>query len=235
MFRIVMAILLLGSSGAFLWWANEPVMRVLALIMAAVALVIFLTGRSGRESKERAAKAKLQNLGSNVALDYEEAKPLTDDDRRALHREYRSLLVVLALFSLVPLSFLFFIDEESRIYLYMFTGFWILIMILFGARANTKRNEILEAGTKNVLRGIVTARFHKEYTRRSNHTHEQETTSIPHLKIGDRELWVSHKIFGKYDVGDAIELHYCSTGVIFETPSNVFLADMKIEGAGVMD
>lgn len=201
----------------------------------AIVMGILIVVKSKRKSKAADAHNKLKGAINESMMSYEKEEPLTDEDRRVLQREFALLMVVLGLFSLIPLVFLFWVESDNHINIYMFMIPWLLVMGFFGAKGNTKKHQILNTGTKKVIRGIVTARFHKKHVTRRHDSLETDTTSIPHLRIGDRELWVSHRIFSKYDVGDAVEFHYCETGVSFGAQTNVFFSHWKIEGAGLME
>lgn len=256
MFQKAITVFLLVISGGSLWasqwitytYAETDMANALLLPYAAglmrlgilcgsiaIVLAIFIVIKSKRKSKTAEAYNKLKGAVNESMMSYEKEEPLTDEDRRILQREFALLMVVLGLFSLIPLVFLFWVESDNYVNIYMFLIPWLLVMGFFGVKGHTKKQQILDTGTKKVIRGIVTARFHKKHVTRRHDSLETDTTSIPHLKIGDRELWVSHRIFSRYNVGDAVEFHYCETGVSFGAQTNVFFSHWKIEGAGLME
>ncbi len=208
---------------------------IVSLVVIVLIVVIFRVRRSKRRAKQAVAKEKLQHLGDESMMAYEEVEPLTDHDRLVLRREYIILGVVLSLFALIPFSFLALVDPDDRPMLFVMAIPWVSVVAFLGIKSFEKKQEILRTGTKNVLRGIVTDRFYKYPTSKNASTGDRETSAIPHLRIGDRELWVSWSIFRSYDVGDAVELHYCNNLITDGTQSNTFFAARKIEGAGVME
>ena len=207
------------------------------LLIFVCAANAFTIGDAIRRTRDKAGRQELKMVDADVALAYEKVEPLTEKDRGVLQREFRLLMIVLAMFSLAPVALLFVVDESDHAYIYAFMLPWLGILVYFGGKAHTRKESILETGTKNVIRGIITDRFYKYHQQKGRHIRlsERSTISIPHFRIGDRELWVSNRIFARFKVGEAVEFHYCETGLAYNLQTNVFLSARVIEGASLAE
>lgn len=209
----------------------------LAVLFIFTGIAIATTiGTALRKKRDNAGQEALKKLTTNSVLSYEHVERLTENDRSVLQREFLLLAITLGVFSMLPIVLLFIIEKADHGFIYAFMFPWLGLLGYFGLKGYEKKKKVLAADTKNVIRGIITDRFYKLHNEKGIHIKmkDRSTVSIPHLRIGDRELWVSHRIFRRYKIGDAVELNYCEVGFAYSTPVNVFLSHRLIEGASLV-
>jgi F0F1-type ATP synthase assembly protein I len=194
---------------------NEVYVTVIAFV--AIAAFMFIRYRIAQRKKKPLIEKinRLRKEGHELLTETEQE--LNESDKQILNAYRRKLILSVILGTLVIMGggvFLLQVAEvpnptnyQLALVIVIASGFgaWLLYTI-------RKHDEKVSVGRKTIVRGIVTDKL----------TDSDENTTYYKLIIDGLEVFVKKKVFTKYEIGDAIEIH------LFKPIHNLVLFETKL-------